>query len=247
MYLVNIDSIIRSTLISQGLSIHYYYQFLHYAISGFKELQFDSLKIIQVRELTVTNGNSVKLPDDFIDIVKIGYRVGQFTKELDKRDTISRIPNRNATGNEISYDNIESSNSYPNLWNGGYPMGEHVGRMYGYGNGIQDNSYKLVPERNEIRLDVTFAKGDKVLLEYIGYGGNMNTLTLVTAYAQEAIENYILWKWKSSIRNLTISEKQIAQQDFYNSLRILRGRMNSISVNDIIAIARKNYMAAIKN
>lgn len=109
------------------------------------------------------------------------------------------------------------------------------------------NSFKFVPERGEIRLDVSFQKGDKILVEYIGYGQASNTTTRVSAYALDTIENYIVWKYKQSLRNATIADKQLAQQDFYNSLRILRGRLSEVSITDIIRSSRKNYRATIKN
>lgn len=254
MYLVTIDSIVRSALLSQGLSIHYYYQFFHYAHKCFRELLMDTLRTIQTVELTVGDANAIKVPADFIDWVKVGYKRGQFVKELGQRDTIARVPNRDANGNEIAYADVERSvGKYADVWSGYYLFvngndnGEHLGKIFGHGNGTMQNSFKFVPERGEIRLDVSFQKGDKILVEYIGYGQASNTTTRVTAYAQDTIENYIVWKYKQSLRNATIADKQLAQQDFYNSLRILRGRLSEVSITDIIRSSRKNYRATIKN
>ena len=254
MYLVTIDSIVRSALISQGLSIHYYYQFFHYAHKCFRELLMDTLKTVQVVELTVTPGNSVKVPNDFIDWIKVGYKRGQFVKELGQRDTLARVPNRDANGNEISYPDIDRSvGKYADVWSGYYLFvngndnGEHLGKIYGHGNGTMENSFKFIPERKEIRLDVSFQPGDKIILEYVGYGLTPNTTTSVTPYAQDTIENYIIWKYKSSLRTLPAVEKQLAQQEFYNSLRILRGRLNEATITDIVRASRKYYRATIKN
>jgi len=161
MYLVTIDSIVRSALLSQGLSIHYYYQFFHYAHKCFRELLMDTLRTIQTVELTVGDANAIKVPADFIDWVKVGYKRGQFVKELGQRDTIARVPNRDANGNEIAYADVERSvGKYADVWSGYYLFvngndnGEHLGKIFGHGNGTMQNSFKFVPERGEIRLDV---------------------------------------------------------------------------------------------
>jgi len=244
MYLVTIDSIVRSALISQGLTIHHYYQFFHYAQKCFRELNLDTLKTVQVTELTIGNGNSVSLPSDFIDWVKVGIKVGQYVKPLVQLPSLMKTPNRDANGNEITY---------PEMWRGYYlqvngnDRGEHLGKDYGHGNGSSADSFTFVPGRNELRFDISYPKGNKILLEYIGYGTNANTTTSITMYAQDTVENYIIWKYKCSLRNSPVATQQMAMQEYYNSLRILRGRLNAVTVQDIIRISRNNYKASIKN
>jgi hypothetical protein len=64
---LTLDSIVRSVLLKSGLSLHYYIEYLAYAVSGFKELQETTIGRVSTVELTVKDYKAVTLPVDYVD------------------------------------------------------------------------------------------------------------------------------------------------------------------------------------
>ncbi len=71
-----VDGIVRSSLMTLGLPIHYYVQFLHYALKCLnQELNMDTLPLIKTIEVTLDSNNELQIPRDFIDVIKLGRKV----------------------------------------------------------------------------------------------------------------------------------------------------------------------------
>jgi hypothetical protein len=84
-------------------------------------------------------------------------------------------------------------------------------------------------------------------MDYLTDGLTINASNAIHPYAAATIEAYIIWKMKENGRNYNISERQLAKDEFYNQLRILKGRLNPMDVNDIRRSLAYGYGPTIKN
>ena len=234
MKVENIDNIVKSALFTCGKPIHYYIQFLHYALKCVQELHFDSLKNVKSVELILATDNTVTLPTDFVDWCKIGFATDQYITMLGQNGDFSRQAQPTTSSDEAQAFFYNVTNQY----------GEHKGQVFGLGN---DNpiSFKVIPERDVIQLDKRFTK-DSIILEYITDGTSSSTSTLVHPYASQVIEDYIFWKYKANSRLYNRFDAKIARDEYYDQLRRLRARMNPLTVTDIVRSLRSGFKMSIK-
>lgn len=227
MNYVTLDTIVRSTLMRRGYSLHWYVQFLKHSADCLRELGFDTLKNVNTKVIPVTAGNVVKLPCDFVDWTKVGTKAGQYVSSLTQNEAISRL--HNYSGSSIAnYGAGSFYNGYSYDWNYHNDGGTAFRTMGGTSAG-----FKLLRERSEIQLSEQIT-ATEIVLEYIGDGTLCDNATKINPYAQAAIEAYVVWQLKEHNRNYGAGERQLAKQDFINEHKKLRSRLNPITCNDII-------------
>ena len=108
------------------------------------------------------------------------------------------------------------------------------------------NSFLIVKERNEIQLDVAF-DGTSITMDYITDGLSVDASNAIHPYATEAIKAYIVWKMKDNGRHYNMGERQVAKDEYYNQLRILRARMNEMDTISIERSLASFYGPTIRN
>ncbi len=248
-----IDNIVRGYLFSAQRPIHYYVQALHYALECLQELNYDTLPNIRSTLLTVNAFNEVTLPDDYVDLTFIGEKVGQYIKPLVLSPTYNRLPNLDDQSAQIPYarpENIDFS-SYFNVgsgyWFSGFvnDHGEHLGRHFGRGNGLEKDGYKVIEERNVIQLNTSIREGCIIYIEYLNFD-DTKTSSLVSKYAEKAIKAYIAWQFKEWGKRTPLSEKERYKRMFSNEHRKLRARLNPMGKEEILRVIRNNFKQSIK-
>ena len=246
MQYTTLDGIVRSVLNQKGYTIHWYFQYLKLAADCLRELHFDTLKAVQAKKIPVnTEDNSVTLPCDYADHVRVGIINGQVTRGLVLNNRINRLNNFDDSGNVVRYDNettvdvngsIRYIDEYTNV------HGENIGRAFGHRSNNMIDSYREIRERGVIQLSEQIA-AEYVVLEYTSDGtGLPDAATKIHPYAQRAIETYIEWK-SSPNRNNTFSPEA---QQYFGQVRILRGRLNPLTIADIRSIINRAKWQAPK-
>jgi len=245
------DIITRSLWGQKQLSIHWHAQFLKYVCDGIRELSFDTLKVVNSTVLSVNkNGMYCTLPADYVDYTLIGVPKGQFIQPMTQRNSISRLPNYNTTGQIIDYGTV--TESVEPFWVGFWmyqtidDLGENVGRLYGWNSGYTSNSYKVIKERGVIQLDERFC-GGCVALEYISNGQSANSATQVDPQAQACLEAYADFKWELHQLKGNPTMIQIKTREFARNWRLLRARLADYTLEDIRNAAHRSYKLSIKN
>lgn len=254
MKFTTLDIIVNGLLVERGYPIHYYLQFLHHAARAYEELHYDTLKNIKTVKLLVNSYKAVELPCDLMDIVKVGTPNGQFVRSLAEREGISRINNFDSNGNKTVFPSPTSDGFDLAMINGslfnGYSQytndkGQFTGNVRGYADGDSSQTFRYVPERNEIQLHEGISSS-YIILQYITDGTSIDNATMITPYAKASIEAYILWKMKEANRTYSEGERDRARQLWMKQHSILRGRLNPISKETIMNIVRKNTHGTIK-
>jgi hypothetical protein len=251
MIYTSINTITRSILIKKSLPIHYYMRFLKFVCDAIRELSFDTLKVVNSVTLTINcNGNYATLPADYVDYTLIGIPKGQFIQPAVNRDSITRLPNYNTTGQIIDYGIPENSIDFP-FFPGFFmfqtidDLGENVGRLYGYNTGYLANSYSVIKERGVIQFDENFPS-PTCALQYIGNGQSANSATQIDPLAQACVEAFADHQWELHKIKAQIGMIELKEREFGKQWRLLRARLGGYTVDDIRQALKRGYTLAPK-
>lgn len=245
-----IDSLVRATLLSHGLTVHYYVTFLHFALKGLKEISFDTIGRISTAKLPVNSFREAALPPDFIDYIRIGWLRNRNLIPLGSNASFMRSANVNTSGDQIAYPSntgaIVSAATYDPF--ASYhisPYGEDLGRLYGLGGGSRNDVFQLVPERNLILVGDMFTQGDYIYMDYLAAGNYADADALFHPYAEAALEAYITLKYAEQ-RTTRLADVARAEKNWHNEHRKLRARLNGLTKEDMLRLSRDHFKQSVK-
>ena len=245
-----------------------------HALRGIREIGFDmSNKIKSIKIEVNSSNNTVELPDDFVDLSKVGvvgsdgivYVLGQ-NKNINQSRAYA-----NAIGTKVGssadavdsdgdgvYDRIDSK-SATNSGNPGasddvtqgfnsfifrnYVYGASNG-LYGIGGGHMFGNFRLNLDQNRIELESNHDIGE-VVIEYLADEARSKNPS-VHVYIEEALMAYMYYKIIERKASVPANEKARARQEYYNERRKANARMKSFSKDDALQTIRKNYKQAPK-
>lgn len=254
MILTTIDIIVRRALLENGLPIHWYAEFLYHASTALRELSFDTLQIVNTRNLAVNEYGAADLPDDYSDEIAVCLSAGQRIVPLPHLDNINRIrvnnedtgafepytnTNTNSNGEQVDSSLFFAGTGWVWFWNVN-DWGEGTGRFFG-ANGGSQFGYDIFPERRQIQLTGGVTEGN-VILQYISDGQNADSASQISTMAIQAIRAFQEWKRSPEPNN----EFSAEGRHWHNQRRLLRARLSSLTIVDIKNILRSNYSASIK-
>ncbi len=247
---VTLDSIIRSALMDIGESIHRYEQLKHYAISGYRQFQFDVAQSVKTVQLDLTAWKSAETPVDYVDWVIVGFLVNNKIRAFTNDERISLFqpdvdedgfPDERTTGDD-DLPVIDDVNNRIWFWNGVNQFGEDTGQLYGLTTKGNGNGYfKWNSERREFQFDVAVNADTKIYLEYITDGFDPNEATVVNLYAADLIRLYIHWQRLKYAKSSALWQIREAKDDYYTEFKRVQGRINKITVEDVLDCARDAY------
>jgi|TARA_R110000823_G_C15915995_1_gene498230 hypothetical protein len=208
------------------------------ALRGIREMGFDSMKRIKAANLTVSSTNTVDLPADYVDLVKIGT-VGEDGLVYIFGENKNKNLLANNTGDQPDYLLGYSDFIYRNFVNS-----TTNGRLYGYGGGHYSGEYRINTE--ECRIELTLGTGTAtVYIEYIADEA-LSDCPSVHVYAEQAIRSYMYYRLVDRKSNVPASEKARARQEYYNERRLANSRLKAFSKDEALKTIRKNFKQSPK-
>jgi hypothetical protein len=243
-------------------------QLRNIALRGIRDIGFDIGKKTKSLKLAVNSNDTVTLPDDYVDLIKIGvvgddgrvYVMNQ-NKHLNyshkKVSPASRTTFNSGTldikANEIV--NIEESKTatetnlsivddfyefiFENyLYEGG------VGRLYGLGGGHGIGEYRINLDQNRIEISAN-SNVSEIVMEYIGDEARSSDPS-VHVYAEEALRAYIYYKLVEKKSTVPANEKARARAEYYNERRLANARLSNFTKEEALKTIRKNFKLAPK-
>lgn len=232
-----LDSIVRKKIFNSGKTIHDYVEYLSNACDCLRELTFDSIQTVKSVKLTVNSYKAVTLPTDYVDFIKVGYPRGQYVVEMTQTDSLNRLNNFDTDlVTKIVYTGVDQ-NSLLN-----YNLLDVEAPLFNHNVEDTSNKFKVLRERNEIQLD-NRCDAEFVILDYIGDGLDTDAETSVHPYCISTIDTYMDWKASPNRNNIQSPEGF----NFHNHHRLLRGRFNDITLQDIFKSKSKGFTQVIKN
>lgn len=252
----SLDSIVRQTLIKRGYPLHFYTQFIVYAKECLRELTFDSLQVFNEKLIPINSTNSFEIPNDYQDYALVGIPLGQGIRPLveDKKMTslnnfdsnLNIVPYVDNTDENVSiiipYNGLSLGNWYTTHYNS---YGENIGRFFGRGRNYID-TFKVIPERNQIQLNESLQGFDYAYLKYLSDGSDSGSSTTIDSYFEQTISAYIIFQHKEHNRTYGLGERQVAKQEYISQLKIARARKSGLTLEVLKRIINKNSYAAAR-
>lgn len=252
MEYANLDMITRRSLLETGYPIQWYIEYLTHISAGVRELNKDTLRIINAANIPVNEYFAADLPSDFYDDVAVCIPAGSALQEVPKATNLNPLRlHSSTTGQYIPYvtnqTTVEQNSffGFPLNWNWYWNVsdyGEPTGRWFGAPGGARNNGYQVFKERRQIQLTQTFTSPNIILL-YIGNGQSVTNATQIDWAAFRCLQTYCDWQ---SSENRKIKDSPEART-YYNEKRLLRANLNPLTKEDIVNIFRNAYRASIKS
>lgn len=237
------------------------------ALRGIRELGFDvSAKVKSIKRTIDTTNSTVELPDDYVDIVKIGavdadgilrvlgenkninYSMRMETADDDDTSQTNTFDSGplNIPANQIG-DRVEaksatsndSTNDYDYYIFENYIFQGGIGRMYGLGGGNLQGEYRLNLDQNRIEID-TASDFSELVLEYIADEARSSNPT-VHVYAEEALRSYMYYKLCERKSTVPANEKARARAEYYNERRKAKARLSNFTKDEVLKTIRQNF------
>ena len=208
------------------------------ALRGIRDLGFDIMKRIKAVDLNVSATNTVTLPADYVDLLKIGivgedglvYVFGENKNKNLLANNAGDLPDYLLGYSDFIYRNFVNSTT--------------DGRLYGYGGGHYSGEYRI--NLGENRIELTLGTGtDTVYIEYIADEALAENPS-VHVYAEQAIRAYIYYHLVERKSNVPAVEKARARQEYYNERRLANARLKSFSKEEALKTIRKNFVQSPK-
>lgn len=245
----------------------------NFALRGIREIGFDLGKKIKSMKLSINANDTVTLPDDFVDLSKIGIidsdgivrvfgnnkninysrkiesgTVGSFLTETFDSSPMDIVSNRikDRQDDKTSTANTAASTD-DNL---DYYVFENylyqggMGKLYGTGGGHLSGEYRLNLDQNRIEIE-TNSGYSEVVLEYVADEARSGDPE-VHVYAEEALRSYIYYKIIERKSSVPANEKARARAEYYNERRKANARLSNFTKEEALKTIRKNFIQAPK-
>lgn len=243
-------------------------QLRNIALRGIRDIGFDIGKKVKSLKLAINSNDTVTLPDDFVDVIKVGV-VGEdgmvyvFYENKNLNFSYKKVTTNSKTSfysgpmdiaaNEVV--NIEESKTSTDtnisqvddfyefvfenyIYEGG------VGRLYGLGGGHGIGEYRINLDQNRIEIS-TSSSISEVVMEYIGDEARSSNPS-VHVYAEEALRAYIYYKLIEKKSTVPANEKARARAEYYNERRLANARLSTFTKDEALKTIRKNFKLAPK-
>ncbi len=238
------------------------------ALRGIREFGFDVSSRVRSLKRTVASNNTVTLPDDYVDLVKLGV-VGEdgvvhilsqnkninYSQKMESPAVTTdssdgplniganiigdREDDKSATSGTDSTDNDFDYYVFQNyLYQGG------LGRLYGVGGGHLRGEYRVNLDQNRIEID-TESSVSEVVLEYVADEAR-STNPVIHVYAEEALRCFMYYKLCERKSTVPANEKMRARAEYYNERRKAKARLGNFTKDEALKTIRKNFKQAPK-
>jgi len=243
-------------------------QLRNIALRGIRDIGFDIGKKIKSIKIDVNSNDTITLPDDYVDLIKIGV-VGDdgVVYVMNQNKHLNYSHKKSSTGSKTAFNsgpmnivaneiiNIEESKTatetdlsivddfyefvFENyLYEGG------VGRLYGMGGGHGIGEYRINLDQNRIEISAN-SNVSEIVMEYIGDEARSSNPS-VHVYAEEALRAYIYYKLVEKKSTVPANEKARARAEYYNERRLANARLSNFTKEEALKTIRKNYKLSPK-
>ena len=239
------------------------------ALRGIREFGFDVTNRVRSLKLSVESNNTVTLPDDYVDLIKLGvvtdgivYVLGENKNlnmsmavvtgddagvgdsQLGPLDSSNEIADRDRSVADTAGTSGDGDKDYDYYVFQNYLYQGGLGRLYGAGGGHLRGEYRIDLDQNRIEMSTEDAISE-VVLEYVADEAR-NTFPVIHVYAEEALRCYLYYKLIERKSTVPAGEKARARAEYYNERRKAKGRMSNFTKTEALKTIRQNFKQSPK-
>lgn len=240
------------------------------ALRGIREFGFDVTARVKSLKRTINPNNTIDLPSDYVDLVKIGivgadgtvYVLNQnknmnYSRKVS--DTLTPVDDKGGpmylTQNQVENreddktsttgaDVLSSDDPFESYVFRNYIYENTLGGLYGIGGGHGMGEYRINLDQNRIELD-TSSDISEVIIEYVADEARSSN-PLIHVYAEEALRAYMYYKLCERKSTVPANEKMRARSEYYNERRKAKARLGNFTKDEALRTIRKNFKQAPK-
>ena len=244
----------------------------NFALRGIREIGFDLGKKIKSIKLSVESNDTITLPDDYVDVSKIGIVGGDgIVRALTMNGNLNysrkyEVDSAGAATNEThdseegpldiegniikdrEDDKTSTSSSSTDDFNAfifeNYIFQGGTGRLYGVGGGSSPGEFRINLDQNRIEVSSN-TDFTNLVMEYVADEAR-STDPEVHVYAEEALRSYIYYKLVERKASVPANEKARARTEYYKERRKANARLSHFTKDEALKVIRKNFMQAPK-
>ena len=208
-----------------------YKRLMQLAIEGFSNLNIFYSPSIKTEYITVSDINTIDVPEDYVDYIRIGVIYDGSIWTLTKNDNIPLLRSVSC-GEDVGDTDNQISPSQQFNWHYSFAGGTNVG-MYRY-----DPEYRRIVLSGDMM-------GQLAVLEYISSGVSCSGMTWVPREAGDVIKEYVYWK---SIQrtDAAVSQKELAMRNYYFALNKYKEFAYSFTIDEFLDAIRGGEKQTIK-
>ena len=197
-------------------------------ISCYSELNMFHIPIAGIKhvELSLSSINTIDVPEDYIDYVRIGRVVNGKVVTFSLNPDLSKTIDKSC--GEDTNPNMNIENNLPNYYN------------FGTGGGY--NSMYYTYDKRERRL---IFQGDtltgKIYLEYISTGINDTGKTFIDRRAVPALRAYVIWQIKENDDKAPLWDRQRKAAIYDQEVRRLGNAIYNLTIDEMMDALYQGY------
>lgn len=249
-----LDDIVKEYLIEIGDNqMNRYARFYQFGVAGLREFHNDMTGVPKTVLLDINSNDTVDLPSDFVNYVRIGIcGADGIIYALGRNDNIDLNKQYNDCGVQVK-PNYQQTGfvgnvavvANPGEFNANWRNGELEGRFFGIGGGNNANGYfRMNRNDNTLVLSGLSCEVHSIVLEYLADIEVAGADFPVHQFIIETLKAWIYWKSIQRDRNVAGNIKSQAQDDYIKARRVARKRLESVPLSEWYeAIRSQNKMA----
>jgi len=250
-----LDKVVREYLVEAGdTNLNRYARMLQISISGLRELNMDVSGAPKAVVIPVNDNDTVNLPDDYVDYLKIAIcdgRTGNI-RSLGYNPQMCLPIKTDNCGNPSNASSGASSGASSltgAFWaDGGGSVnrdGEFLGRMFGIGGGTNRNGYYRLDEPNGL-IVLQGVSGGEIYLEYLADLDFANGEHRVDEKEIEALKAWVYWKDIQRNRTYNLGQVREAKTEWVRNKNLTRRRFQTFTMEEALQSIRKTVKLAPK-
>lgn len=211
--------------------------YLHLAMEGYREFNFDHAHQVKVVELPMTAWKTLDWPSDMVDWVKVGFKDGNMIRFMTQDAYIPRTFDKdpNNVGKFLE-------NKPPIIMKetevSGYPVWVYDGQGVAkyYGNDTNNNGLGYFDADMSERMfyfKETVSMYSSVYLEYISDGLECGAMTVVNPYSFMTLKDWVKWQRKENDDRFGAGDKQRAKIQYEQTLFKYMTRIVHMDIDDV--------------
>ena len=235
---MTLGEIVRSLLADEGRNtMHRFLPYLHYGISGVKDWNQDVCYEVKTKKLKLDAKLCVDYPDDYLNWVCVGAKVGDRLVAFFPDNTITSHQDRPNVPNEPFYKEWHKK-AYPEYTFFNYIEDDlltaHIAglRYPGY--------FKELRHCQQFQFSSDITE-EYIYLEYISTGFEAGAKTLVSAQVEDVVKNYIRWKYASNKYGQESARAQICKREYLEEVDEVAKRNTPFNYKTLNEAIRRHF------
>jgi len=245
------------------------------ALRGIREFGFDVTSRVRSIKLSIESNDTVTLPDDYVDVVKVGivdsdgilrpmaqnkninYSQKYALNEAGDATTDSTTDSDGGPldiSDNLILNRVDDKTATQSSSADSGDLDHYIFENYLYQGGVGrmygvGGGMRVGDYRvnlDQNRLEIETNSGNSdVVLEYIADEAR-STNPVIHVYAEEALRCYIYYKLCERKSNVPANEKGRARSEYYNERRKAKARLGNFTKDEALRVIRKNFKLAPK-